>query len=242
MTTIPDSQGLSSQGLSVHGLTKVYGRVRALDGLDLSLPPGHIVGLMGDNGAGKTTLLKVLAGVTADWEGEVSLLGHRPGVDTKQSVSFLPDQSFLPDGQRPGDAIAQYADFFADFDADRARDLVDFYQLPSDRRLKEMSKGMREKVQIALAMARRARVYLLDEPVGGVDPAARSILMEGILKHFEPDQLLIISTHLIHDLEPVIDTVVFLHRGRVRLQGDADELRAAYKTDLEGLFRKVYLP
>ena len=228
--------------LSVHALTKVYGRVRALDGLDLDLEPGHIVGLMGDNGAGKTTLLKVLAGVTADWQGEVSLHGQPPGAATKQFVSFLPDQSFLPDWQRPADAIGRYADFFADFDADRAHDLIDFYRLPTDRRLKEMSKGMREKVQIALAMARRAKVYLLDEPVGGVDPAARSILMEGILKHVEPDQLLVISTHLIHDLEPVIDTVVFLHQGRLRLQGDADELRAANKTDLEGLFRKVYLP
>ena len=226
--------------IEVRGLTKAYRGRPALKGLDLTLQPGQIVGLMGDNGSGKTTLLKILAGVLADWDGEVTIAGHTPGAASKAVVSYLPDASFLPDNHRPDDSIAQYARFFADFDREKARAMVDFFGLPWDRSLKEMSKGMREKLQISLAMSRRAHVYLLDEPISGVDPASRDVILRGILTNFAEDSLLFVSTHLIQDVESIVDSVVFLRGGQVLLQGAADELRETHGTSLDGLFRKVY--
>ena len=227
-------------GISIKELTKRYGDVVGLDHLDLDLPSGGIVGLMGDNGAGKTTLLKILAGVLADWTGQVDVFGHRPGPETKAFTSFLPDADFLPDRYRVNDALALYQDFFADFDTARARALLDGFDLPLGRSLKEYSKGMREKLQIALTMSRRARVFLLDEPISGVDPASRSIIMENILANYDAEALLVMSTHLIADIEPVADHVVFLKAGRVLLQGRADDLRQTNGLSIDKLFRKVY--
>lgn len=226
--------------IQVTRLTKAYRGRPALNDLDLRLAPGQIVGLMGDNGSGKTTLLKILAGVLADWQGEVHVAGHVPGPESKALVSFLPDASFLPDSHKPADSIAQFARFFADFDAAKAREMVDFFGLPWDRTLKEMSKGMREKLQISLAMSRRASVYLLDEPISGVDPASRDVILRGILSNFDEDALMLISTHLIQDVEQIVDAVLFLKDGRVLLQGEADALRAEHGSSLDALFRKVY--
>lgn len=226
--------------IHVSGLTKAYRGRPALSGLDLALQPGQIVGLMGDNGSGKTTLLKILAGVLADWQGEVQVAGHALGPQSKAAVSFLPDASFLPDSHRAQDSIDLYGRFFADFDAEKAHEMVDFFGLPWDRTLKEMSKGMREKLQISLAMSRRAKVYLLDEPISGVDPASRDIILRGILSNFADDALLLISTHLIQDVEQIVDAVVFLRQGRILVQGEADALRAEHGSSLDALFRKVY--
>ncbi len=226
--------------IDVRHLTKKYRGRAALEDLDLSLPAGQIVGLMGDNGSGKTTLLKILAGVLADWTGEVTVAGHAPGPESKALVSFLPDASFLNDDDTCERAIAQYQRFFDDFDALKARSMIDFFKLPWGRTLKEMSKGMREKTQIALAMSRNAKIYLLDEPISGVDPASRSVILNGILENLAPDSLLVISTHLIHDVEPIVDSVVFLREGRVLLEGEADVLREQYKCGLDAIFRKVY--
>ncbi|MCL2317405.1 MAG: ABC transporter ATP-binding protein [Actinomycetia bacterium] len=227
-------------GITIAGLTKHYGPVVALDGLDLALPTGGIVGLMGDNGAGKTTLLKILAGVLADWTGTIDVLGCEIGPTTKAFTSFLPDVDYLPDRYRLHDAVALFADFFADFDAARAQALIAGFGLPAARSLKEFSLGMREKLQIALTMSRRARVYLLDEPISGVDPAARSVIMENIINNYDADALLVMSTHLIADIEPVVDHVVFLRDGRVLLQGLADDLRAASGLSIDKLFRQTY--
>lgn len=226
--------------IEVHHLTKSYGSVPALRDLDLELGSGRVVGLMGDNGSGKTTLLKILAGVLADWQGSVTVAGHAPGPASKALVSYLPDSSFLPDRFTCPDAISMCADFFSDFDPAKARDMVAFFRLPSDRSLKELSKGMREKLQIALAMSREARVYLLDEPISGVDPAARDVILRAVISNFSEDALMLISTHLIADVEGIVDEVVFLHQGRVRLSGNADDLRADHHMGLDALFRKVY--
>jgi len=226
--------------IEVTNLTKSYRGRAALRGLDLSLPSGRIVGLMGDNGSGKTTLLKILAGVLSDWDGSVRVAGHVPGPESKALVSFLPDASFLPDTHRAADSIALFERFFADFDAAKAREMIDFFGLPWDRTLKEMSKGMREKVQISLAMSRRARVYLLDEPISGVDPASRDVILRGILGNLDDDALLVVSTHLIQDVEQIVDAVVFLKDGSVLLSGAADDLRDEHGTSLDSLFRKVY--
>ena len=238
-TTIPSLDGADPL-VVVENLTKTYRGRPALDGLSLEIPPGRIVGLMGSNGSGKTTLLKILAGVLADYDGRVRIAGHDPGPETKALVSFLPDASFLASGLTAPAAIAQYRRFFADFDADKATELVRFFNLPTDRTLKEMSKGMGEKLRIALMMSRRARVYLLDEPISGVDPAAREIVLDGVLRDFESDSLMIISTHLIADVEPIVDSVVFLKDGRLLLAGDADYLRQTHSMSLDALFRKEY--
>lgn len=224
----------------VDSLTKTYRGRPALSGLSLSLPPGRVVGLMGANGCGKTTLLKVLAGVLADYEGSVSIAGHRPGPRTKELVSFLPDASFLAPNLTAGRAVALFARLFADFDPGKATRLIEFFGLPSDRCVKEMSKGMGEKLRVALAMSRRARVYLLDEPISGVDPAARQVLLDGIVEDFDPSCLLVMSTHLISDVEPVIDSAVFIKDGALLLAGDADDLRQAHGMSLDALFRKEY--
>lgn len=226
--------------VSIEGLTKKYGQFPALSNLTLNLPAGRIVGLLGENGCGKTTLLKVLAGVLANHEGIVRIGEHPLGPESKALVSFLPDASFLPDGATADFCISLYADFFADFDAVKAAELMKHFGLDSAKKLKDMSKGMREKVQISLVMARRARVYLLDEPISGVDPAARSVILQGILDNLAGDSLLVIATHLIHDLEPILDSVVMMRHGQVLLAGDVDDLRAEHGQTIDQIFREVY--
>ena len=241
MTTHTERSRCAGQGLvHVDHLTKHYRKTPALRDYSLSLDAGHIVGLMGPNGCGKTTLLKILAGVLSDYEGTVTIGGCTPGVATKEIVSYLPDADFLNADWTAEEAIRVYSMFFADFDADKAASMVDFFGLPSDRRLGEMSKGMGEKLQISLIMSRRARVYLLDEPISGVDPATRDVILEGILREFDPASLLIMSTHLISDIEHFVDYALFMKEGQVLLQGDADDLRATHGDSLDAIFRKEY--
>lgn len=226
--------------VEVSGLAMRYGPVTALDGVDLTLASGQIVGLLGENGCGKTTLLKILAGVMTGYTGDVRIAGHAPGPESKARVSFLPDTSFLPDRARVSYCLDLYADFFADFRPEKARDLIGYFGLSESTRLKEMSKGMREKVQIALAMSRDASVYLLDEPISGVDPAARQLIVDGIVRTLSEDSLLLIATHLVHDLEPVLDAVVMMRHGRVVLSGDADDLRGGRGASLDQIFKETY--
>lgn len=226
--------------LSVHDLTVRFGTTTAVDRLQLELGAGQIVGLLGENGCGKTTLFKVLAGVLSDYTGRVNIDGHAPGPETKAVVSFLPDVSFLADSARVNYCIDLYSDFFADFDAAKARDLIGFFGLDASKRLKEMSKGMREKVQISLAMSRDAKVFLLDEPISGVDPAARTLILDGILRNLDEDSLLVIATHLIHDLEPILDRAVMMRHGKVMLDGPADDLREEHAASLDQIFKEMY--
>lgn len=226
--------------VEVSGLTKRFGTTTALDDFDLELVPGQVVGLLGENGCGKTTLLKILAGVLADYEGHVRVGGHEPGPASKALVSFLPDTSFLPDSARVTYCLELYRDFFADFDVEKARDLIGYFGLSESSRLKQMSKGMREKVQISLAMSRDARVFLLDEPISGVDPAARQLILDGILRNLSQDSLLLISTHLVHDLEPILDGVALMRHGRLLLQGSADDLRAEHSASLDQIFKETF--
>lgn len=217
-----------------------YGASQALDGVDLELGPGQLVGLLGPNGCGKTTLLKILAGVLSGYTGEAEVAGHAPGAESKALVSFLPDASALPNGASVTSCIRMFRDFFADFDEAKAHELIGFLGLDESMRLRQMSKGMREKVQIALALSRRARVYLLDEPISGVDPAARQTILDGILRGFDDDALMLISTHLVHDLESTLDAAVFMDQGRVVLSGSADDLREEHAAGLDHIFRGMF--
>lgn len=226
--------------LRIEHLSKSYRTTRAIDDFSLALEAGRIVGLVGENGSGKTTLLKILAGVLAEWSGTVEIDGNAPGPLSKAEVAFLPAENFLSKELTAEDAIALYSRFFADFDAAKARASIGFFGLPTDRKLAEMSKGMGEKLQVSLTMARKARAYLLDEPISGVDPAARDIILEGILRDFDDNALMFISTHLISDVESILDEVVMLKDGRVHRAGRVDELRDEYGMSLDALFRKEY--
>lgn len=226
--------------LRIEHLSKSYRTTRAIDDFSLALEAGRIVGLVGENGSGKTTLLKILAGVLAEWSGTVEIDGNAPGPLSKAEVAFLPAENFLSKELTAEDAIALYSRFFADFDAAKARASIGFFGLPTDRKLAEMSKGMGEKLQIALVMARRARLFLLDEPISGVDPAAREILLEGILRDFDENALMIMSTHLIADVEPILDEVVMMKAGRLLLAGNADDLREERGASLDRIVRTEY--
>lgn len=229
--------------IDVSHLSKHYRKVVGLDDASLTLGPGQIVGLLGPNGCGKTTLLKILAGVLSDYSGRATVAGLAPhSPQAKARVAFLPSAQFLDPRLTPAKAIELFARFFPDFDAAKAARTIEFFGLPFDRPLKQMSKGMAEKVQIALIMARRARVYLLDEPISGVDPAAREVIMQGILRDFDQDALMVISTHLLQDVEPIIDTAVFMRDGKVTRVGNVDDLRAEHGLSLDALFKKEYRP
>lgn len=228
--------------VDIEHLTRSYGRIPALNELSLRLEPGRIAALFGENGSGKTTLLKVLAGLLAEYTGDVHIHGHRPGPESKALVSFLPDRSFLPNAITSRAALDMFDEFFADFDRDRATDLIEGFAIDPGRKLKTLSKGQREKVQLALAMSRRAKVYLLDEPISGVDPSARETILDTILSNYDPDALVLISTHLIADIEPVADAAVFLRHGSVLMAGDADDLRAEHGMSLDQLFRTTFKP
>lgn len=226
--------------VTIANLMKRYRDLNALNGLNLSLDSGKIIGLLGENGSGKTTLLKILAGLITDYDGDVQINGLKPGAQTKASVSYLPDTSALPRQITITQAIDLYHRLFADFDRARAEELIAYFELPTEKRLNELSLGMAEKVQISLALARKAKLYLLDEPLSGVDPAAREQIMRGILTNYTEDALMIISTHLVYEIEPIIDSAIFLRHGKILLQGDVDDLRTQSSKNLEDLFKEVY--
>ncbi len=221
-------------------LTKRYGRHTALQNAEFSIGPGRLVGLLGPNGAGKTTLLKLSAGLLTPSEGEVRICGLTPGIGSKRLVSYLPDRMVLPGRAAPGQLVALYADFFADFDADKARAMLADLKLDPRAPLGAMSKGMQEKVQLCLAMSRAAKLYLLDEPLGGVDPAARDYILDTILRNYSEEAAVIISTHLITDIEKALDEVLILKDGAVHTHEGVDALREAHGKSVDEYFREVF--
>ncbi len=221
-------------------LTKNYGKLTALDHINLRLESGRIVGLLGPNGSGKTTLIKLANGLIGPTEGELLICGEKPGTVTKNFVSYLPDKDYLPDWMKTAQLVSFYEDFYADFDRPRAEEMLKSLDIPDNRSLKKMSKGTREKVQLILTMARQAKVYLLDEPIAGVDPAARDYILRTIINNYAPDSLVLISTHLIADVENVLDEAVFVKQGHIVLHRSTDEIREETGQSIDAYFREVF--
>ena len=226
--------------MECRGLTKTYGRKTALDKVDLKIESGRIIGLLGPNGSGKTTLIKLACGLLSPTSGEIIIDGHAPGVHTKSVVSYLPDRMYFADWMRTRDLLRFFADFYEDFDQEKAEGMLADLGVSVSDRLKTMSKGTKEKVQLVLAMSRRAKLYLLDEPIGGVDPAAREFILRTILTNYSPEAALVISTHLIADIEKVLDEVIFLQNGRVVRQDPVDSIRENEGKSVDQLFREIF--
>ncbi len=221
-------------------LVKSYGVKLALNYVDLTLPRGKIVGLLGPNGSGKTTLIKLAAGILTPTAGEILIDGHAPGIATKEVVSYLPERSYLNDWMSAGEIIDMFRDFYKDFDPQKAYDMLDRLGVSRKDKLKTMSKGTKEKVQLILVMSRSAQLYLLDEPIGGVDPAARDYILDTIISNYAENSTVVISTHLIADVEKVLDEVVFISGGKIVLQSSVDDIREKEGKSVDALFREVF--
>ena len=226
--------------LECRELGKRFGTTQALDGVNLTVMPGRVVGLLGPNGSGKTTLIKLINGLLTPTAGEVRICGLQPGKESKAIVSYLPDRPCLPEWMNVRQLLEYYADFFADFDRARAADMMARLSVHEELRISQMSKGTKEKVQLILVMSRRARLYLLDEPIGGVDPATRDYILDTIIRNYDENASVVISTHLISDVENVLDDVIFLREGKVSLQASVDDLREQYGKSVDALFREVF--
>lgn len=226
--------------VKITNLTKKYQNKAALSNLNLTLESGHIVGLLGPNGSGKTTLIKILTGVIKDYEGAVSINGSDIGPSTKALVSYLPDSTYFSPWMCPLDMIALFKDFYSDFDEHKCLEMLKRLGLNEKQKIKTMSKGMIEKFQLCLVMSRNARLYILDEPIGGVDPAARDYILDTILTNYNEDSTIFMSTHLISDVERIFDTVIFLKDGEIVLQGNIDNIRAEEEKSIDQLFREVF--
>ena len=230
-----------SEILTCEALTKCYDKDKtALDGVDLHVNFGRIVGLLGPNGSGKTTLIKLANGLLQPTSGSIKVAGMAPGPDTKALVSYLPDADWLPDWMQVEQLVGMFTDFYADFDPAKAFEMLDALHIARTAKLRTLSKGNKEKVQLILAMSRAARLYLLDEPIGGVDPATRDYILSTIITNYNPEAAVIISTHLISDVEKVLDDVIFINQGQVVLQSSVDQIREEKGMSVDALFREVF--
>ena len=226
--------------LECMGLTKNYGGKAALRGVNLSIGPGRIVGLLGPNGSGKTTLIKICAGLLTPTSGQALIGGQKPGPYTKTIVSYLPEITYLNNWMNVSRIIAFFNDFYADFNYEKALDMLKSLGIDGREPLRSLSKGTKEKVQLILVMAREARLYLLDEPIGGVDPAARDYILNTIIRNYNPEASVVISTHLISDIEQTLDDVVFLKNGEIVLISSVDDLRGNQGASVDAYFREVF--
>jgi ABC-2 type transport system ATP-binding protein len=227
--------------LECRNLTKIYaGRKEAVSSLNLTLNRGRIIGLLGPNGSGKTTLIKMINGLLRPTGGEVYIEGFEPGIETKSMISYLPERTYLEAQNTVADIVDYFYDFYADFDADRALAMIKMLGIDENARLKTLSKGTKEKVQLILVMSRNARLYILDEPIAGVDPAARDYIIKTIVQNHNPEASVLICTHLISDIEGILDEVIFLKNGHLVLYGTPAEIKNKYGCSVDRHFREVF--
>lgn len=226
--------------LECKNLTKDYGNKKALAGIDLTLKKGRIVGLLGPNGSGKSTLIKLANGLLTPTSGEILIKGMKPGAETKKIVSYLPERTYLNDWMKVSDIIKFFSDFYEDFNSEKAYDMLGKLKINANDKLKAMSKGTKEKVQLILVMSREADIYFLDEPIAGVDPAARDYILNTIITNYNENSTIVISTHLISDIEKILDDVVFISYGEIYLTKSVDDIRAEEGKSVDELFREVF--
>ena len=226
--------------LQCQGLTKYYGGVLALDHADIAIEPGQIVGLLGPNGSGKTTLIKLANGLLQPTSGSILIDDMTPSPKTHAIVSYLPERIALTDWMNVRQLMDFYGDFYADFQRETAEQMLAQLQLPLGQTVRQMSKGTREKLQLILTMSRKAKLYLLDEPIGGVDPATRDYILHTILSNYNPEAAVVVSTHLITDVESILDSVIFLNQGKVVLQSTVDDIRETRGKSVDAYFREVF--
>ena len=219
---------------------KKYGNTDALKGIDIKIPKGKIVGLLGPNGSGKTTMIKIINGLLTTTEGEVLINGMKPGIETKKIVSYLPERTYLNDWMKVKDIIDFFKDFYKDFDEVKALQMLRTLDIDENRRLKTLSKGTKEKVQLILVMSRNADLYILDESIGGVDPATRNYILKTILNNYNENSTLLIATHLISEIENICDDVLVISDGQILLQGNVDEIREEKGKSIDILFREEF--
>lgn len=226
--------------LECKNITKQYNKTCALSNFSLTVERGRILGLLGANGSGKTTLLKLINGLLVPTQGEILIDGKNPGIESKKIVSYLPDKNYLSDWMNANDLIKLFSSFYKDFSVERANTMLQKLKLDPTQKLKHMSKGTKEKVQLILVMSRNAQLYCLDEPIGGVDPASRDYILNTIISNYDPNASIIISTHLISDVESVLDDVVFINNGENILVSSVDDIREKQGKTVDGLFREVF--
>ena len=226
--------------LECNGLTKKYGHIVALEDVTFRVEPGRIIGLLGPNGSGKTTLMKLANGLLTPTSGTLTICGAAPGKESHAMVSYLPERTSIPLWMTAEQLMDFYQDFYQDFRRAAAEEMLAHLKIQPKQRIKQMSKGTREKVQLIMVMSRAAKLYLLDEPIGGVDPATRDYILSTIITNYDPDAAVVISTHLIADVERVLDDVIFLNQGRVVLQSSVDDIREREGKSVDQLFREVF--
>lgn len=229
-----------SELLKITNVTKKHHHFKALNNVSMTLESGKIIGLLGPNGSGKTTLIKIINGLLKDYEGEVLVDGKNVGIDSRKIISYLPDENYFQDWMYIKDVLSIFSDLYEDFDKENCLTLMNRFKLDKGMKIKEMSKGMKEKFQLSLVMSRKAKLYILDEPIAGVDPAAREVILDVILNNYEEDALVLISTHLISDLETIFDDVVFLKDGEIVLHQSTEDLRLERKQSIDEAFREVF--
>ncbi len=219
---------------------KGYSKKKVLKNVNLNIPKGKIVGLLGPNGSGKTTMIKLMNGLLQPDRGSIEINGMKPSIETKKIVSYLPERTYLNDWMKVKDILEFFHDFYEDFDVQKANEMIKTLKIDKNEKLKTMSKGTKEKVQLILVMSRKADLYILDEPIGGVDPAARSYILKTILTNYNEDSTLLIATHLISEIENICDDVIFISNGEIVLEGNVDEIREEKGKSIDTLFREEF--
>lgn len=226
--------------LEIKNLYKNYGEKQVLNNITLTVPRGKIIGLLGKNGTGKTTLIKLINGLLTPTKGEIIFEGEKIGPQSKLNIAYLPERTYLDKSMTINETLKFFKEFYSNFDIDKAKDLLKKLDLDENQKIIKMSKGMQEKVQLVLVMSRKADLYILDEPLGGVDPATRDYILDTILTNFNEGASIIISTHLISDIERILDEVIFIDKGEIKLISDADELRNKENASIDEIFRRMF--